>query len=173
MIAVRKSLCPPLQAMRLSSTQLATWDASKQRSYNFESRRVWVPCRSCRRNVTQARHQRSQKCRKKAGALDDRDTRLRNVAHPCAPARRPEVAGNRIDDASGRAPVEAPTGKVVGQPHHRGASDGTAPRRAARPPPPRGGSRGEGGAAEGQLLLLQRRSTTPTARLTSTRSSAR
>ena len=79
----------------------------------------------------------------KTGALDDRDTRLRNVAHPCAPARGPSRSpGIASTTASGRAPVEAPTGKVVGQPHHRGSCRAGPLRGERCDRSPRGGSPG-------------------------------
>ena len=79
----------------------------------------------------------------KAGALDDRDTRLRNVAHPGAPARGPSRSpGIASTTASGRAPVEAPTGKVVGQPHHRGSCRAGPLRGERCDRSPRGGSPG-------------------------------
>ena len=77
----------------------------------------------------------------------DRHTRLRNVAHPCAPARGPSRSpGIASTTASGRAPVEAPTGKVVdalvGQPHHRGSCRAGPLRGERCDRSPRGGSPG-------------------------------
>ena len=99
--------------------------------------------------------------------LDDRDTRLKNVAHPCAPARGPwRSPATASTPASGRAPFEAPLDRQGSWSHRGELSDGTAPRRVVRPLPARGRPRGGLGQPRGSEPLLQRRSTKLTARLT-------
>ena len=89
-------------------------------------------------------------------ALDDRDTRLRNFAHPCAPARGPcRSPGTASTTYTSRAPVEAPTGKVVWGSHIIAGSCRTGPLRGERcDHSPRGGSREGAGAAEGQRAAI-------------------
>ena len=100
--------------------------------------------------------------------IRDRDTRLRNFAHQCAPARGPYMSpGAAATTASTLRPLKPPHLDRQGSWSHRGEqSDGTAPRRAVRPLPARGQPRGGRGQPRGSEPLLQRRSTKLTARLT-------
>ena len=87
--------------------------------------------------------------------LDDRDTRLKNVAHPCAPARGPwRSPGTVATTASSRAPVEAPhrqgSGAIIFEGavgRHRSAASGATTPRA-------GAAEGRAGAAEGQRAAI-------------------
>ena len=87
--------------------------------------------------------------------LDDRHTRLRNFAHPCAPARGPwRPPGTASTNCEQRGPRRARQGSWS----HRGElSAGIAPRRVVRPLPARGQPRGGLGQPKGSEPLLQRR----------------
>ena len=89
-------------------------------------------------------------------ALDDRDTRLRNVAHPYAPARGPwRSPATASTPASSRAPVEAPTGKVVWGSHIIAGAVGRDRSAASGATSPRAGAaEGRAGAAEGQRAAI-------------------
>ena len=99
--------------------------------------------------------QAKKRCRAKL-ALDDRHTRLRNLAHPCAPARGPcRSPGTASTTAEQRAPVEAPTGKVVWGSHIIAGALGRDRSAASGATTPRAGAaEGRAGAAEGQRAAI-------------------
>ena len=89
-------------------------------------------------------------------ALDDRDTRLRNFAHPNAPARGPwRSPATAWTTASSRAPVEAPTpGQARQLEPSRGAVGRDRSAASGATTPRAGAAEGRAGAAEGQRAAI-------------------